>query len=175
MKLTIHLANKDDVHDIAVIGRETHRETFPNIKDEAAILDFRFGDRFLTETYFSELASGKVTYFLIKDDNKIVGYAKLVLENQQARLDKIYLLQAYQRMNIGSTLIHECFRQALAKDINVMTLVVNRNNSARAFYEKHGFFGTGVYSTAIPGTTELTDELMRCDDLNKHLRQRAKL
>jgi diamine N-acetyltransferase len=177
MSFKIHLASEEDVNHIVDIAKKTHRETFPDLVDGEDILDFRFGRKFLEEAYFSELKSGNVIYYLVKDKDKIVGYAKLIFEGKEAKasLDKIYLLKDYQGKKIGFRLLQQCFQDTLRRNIKKMYLAVNIQNPAMQFYQKHGFYRTGKFIPPTPNSSKITDEIMQCDDVSQFLKPYSRI
>jgi N-acetylglutamate synthase-like GNAT family acetyltransferase len=78
------------------------------------------------------------------DEGRIVGFAVVLIESDQAELDGLFVEPALWRHGIGMALVdlatHEARKQGLA-------LMVIANPSARGFYEKCGFTVEGDAAT----------------------------
>ncbi len=122
----------------------------------------KLGNIAFTDTYLSILTQEQITYMLdwmysqenlakqIKDghvyyigysDGTPFGYLSVQRENDTTfHLQKIYLLKEFQKKGLGELL----FKQAISHVEEMcsspcrMILNVNRNNSAKGFYEKMG-------------------------------------
>jgi len=77
-------------------------------------------------------------FFIIKSDGNTAGYISITDTNGELFLNKFYIDNEYQRLNIGS----EILRLALAEfpQATIIRLQVNRKNfKAINFYFKNGF------------------------------------
>jgi ribosomal protein S18 acetylase RimI-like enzyme len=85
-------------------------------------------------------------FLLVKEENNCIGFASYehhYLGGTKTRLHKIYLLPESQRKGAGKLLLSEVEKLALENDNNIISLNVNRFNSAFDFYEKLGFEKVG--------------------------------
>ena len=185
--IQFELATQSDVKELAELAKETYRETYPdyNPSDREKLLEARFGAEFISTTYFAELNSNQVKYFKATCGHKMLGFAKLIFQdNHIAKLDKLYVLKAYQRQKIGSSLMQLCFKSAAQENMSSMQLVIVVSNlNALAFYHKNGFYKTGLtFVPNIPNSTgrDLKNEILCCDhfvrqaDLCPTVRNRGK-
>lgn len=77
-------------------------------------------------------------------DDRLAGFAAVIIDDDVAELDGLFVDPSYWRKGIGSALVdvavHEARRQGLA-------MMVIANPSAREFYEKCGFAVEGEAET----------------------------
>ncbi len=79
---------------------------------------------------------------LAKIDGELAGFAAWYITDdaREAKLDKLYILQAQQRRGVGGSLIERVVVRARAAGAATLILNVNKNNlQAICAYEKHGF------------------------------------
>jgi GNAT superfamily N-acetyltransferase len=85
-------------------------------------------------------------FLLVKQDSICLGFASYehhYLGGTKTRLHKIYLLPESQGKGAGKLLLAEVEKLALENDDSIISLNVNRFNSAYNFYEKLGFKNVG--------------------------------
>jgi GNAT superfamily N-acetyltransferase len=85
-------------------------------------------------------------FLLVKEDSICLGFASYehhYLGENKTRLHKIYLLPESQRKGIGKLLLAVVEKLALENNDLIISLNVNRFNSAYNFYEKLGFEKVG--------------------------------
>lgn len=100
-------------------------------------------------------------YFLIaKLENKIVGYASL--ENNDY-FDLLYIHKDYQRQGIANKLYYEIEKEAMKRNITVLSSDVSEN--AIQFFEKKGFIKIAQQTNIIKNVKiinyKMTKELLR--------------
>lgn len=106
----------------------------------AAQIDFMLEWMYSPQTLQQQLASG-VTYLLCYDDNMPVGFASWHDEDGgKCKLDKIYVLPNQQGKGSGRFMLEHIATAAQARGCGFVQLHVNKQNPARRFYEKLGFF-----------------------------------
>lgn len=117
---------------------------------------------------------------LVKLNNRIIGFAKVVFDERNgdvacAFLDKFYLLKAYHRRGFGSQLMKRCMEEVANRGANSIELLVwDKNDGAIEFYKRSGFVQGERrlhYDAGGNAVVGIYDYLMRCDNLA----QRAKL
>lgn len=164
-------ATVSDQLELSMLAKMTYKETYPTT----------FTDEEL-ETYFGalyqkklpqEFADPHIHYLVYENNNRLIGYAKLIHRENYTFLDKLYLLKAHQGAGLGKKMLIEVYQQALAHGHNEMRLRTawDEKNNAIAFYEKHGFKqGEKVnYVTPTGKVTEFYDVEMTCDDISAAL------
>lgn len=82
-------------------------------------------------------------YYLIKNDNDVVGYTGLHEENEKLFLSKLYILKEYRGKQVASKTFEFIENLAKNKNLKSVWLTVNRNNShAIEVYKHKGFVVT---------------------------------
>ncbi len=69
---------------------------------------------------------------------ELVGFAKGVLSDGTAELNKIYLLREYQRLGLGRKLVGAVAKRFLAQGMTSMCSYADPRNPSCAFFEKLG-------------------------------------
>lgn len=158
MNIAIVKATVSHAAAIASIGKKSFRQSFGYLfKNKDELFDY------LEQTYdpvrlAKSLRKSSNVYFLAMLDEVPVGFAKVKMDSlnehiesiAQMELQKIYVLNEYQGMGIGSALLHEV--KEFARDINPDYLWLDTCvNSERAirFHEKNGFDKIGKYYFTI--------------------------
>ncbi|OEH86989.1 GNAT family N-acetyltransferase [Desulfuribacillus stibiiarsenatis] len=72
--------------------------------------------------------------YVIKQDNKLVGFADL---NQRRYIDRLFVHKDYQRMGIASLLVTTL--EAEAKKLKYNEVMTEASITARGFFEKKGY------------------------------------
>jgi len=83
-------------------------------------------------------------YFIIKNDEKSVGYISFSQKGETLFLSKIYILNEMRGKGIGHSAMKFIEESAIAKDLNKIALTVNKyNTSSINAYLKMGFINVG--------------------------------
>ena len=77
-------------------------------------------------------------YQVIYINNQIIGFLKVVSSETEIYLAEIQIAQDYQRLGIGSRLIHSLIEQAQV-DHQQLWLKVLKTNPAQSLYQRLGF------------------------------------
>ena len=80
------------------------------------------------------------------DDNKLVGYYSLLLQdNQECELNNLCVLPEYRHRKIGYILLDNAFDNARKMNCKKMNIgIVEENQVLRKWYEKYGFVHIGI-------------------------------
>ncbi len=79
-------------------------------------------------------------FIIVYNDEEPVGFASYqLLDNNVAKLHKIYVLPSQQGKGTGNYLLDYIIKGVKELGTASLQLQVNRNNKAKAFYEKKGF------------------------------------
>jgi len=117
----------------------------------------------------AEMMQPDVQYFIVYLDDKVAGFAKLrnieqpefLQHTRNIEIERIYVLQQFQKMKLGKALIKHCLEVAKEKGFEVIWLGVwQQNKEAINFYEKNGFEKFGTHSFLL-GEDLQTDWLMK--------------
>ncbi len=130
------------MQELSNVCKQTFRESYKNIFSEAE-LDTLFGLEKLT----TEINDQYICYLVVKQNDQIVGYAKIEFHHQQiALLKKLYLLATEQGKGLGKLLLQYCCDEARQRNKLKMELNVwQQNVSAIYFYQKFGFKKKGLH------------------------------
>lgn len=81
-------------------------------------------------------------FLLIEDEGDYIGFASYELNvdhSNTTKIHKIYVLPQIQGKGIGRMLIGHISEIAVANNNTSLLLTVNKNNTAKTFYERLGF------------------------------------
>jgi diamine N-acetyltransferase len=159
MTIAIRKANAEDAGIIALLGRLTFRETFgPLFDGREGELQTYLDHIFSVAKIAASIAKPQNHYWLALMDTLPVGYAKqkysspnvLIDAPAPAQLQKIYVLSEFIAHRIGHELLETIMESSRASEIMVMWLtVLNTNDRAIRFYERHGWTDAGTTSFTI--------------------------
>ncbi len=114
-----------------------------------------------TDEMFETYQKEKSSYFVIEQDDKIIGGAGFAaldnFEGNVCELQKMYFLPIARGKGLGSRLINHCLSNAKAKGFEQCYLeTMPYMDAARALYKKNGFISlekplgdTGHYSCSV--------------------------
>lgn len=96
------------------------------------------------QTIAEQIAHQHYLYFIIKNDNKNVGYIGVQITPEHLFLSKIYLSSAQRGLGLGKKAMHFIRDLAQQHGLPKIYLTVNKYNSDTiAAYNKFGFVKTG--------------------------------
>ena len=76
--------------------------------------------------------------FIIKEDNKIIGFINAYIENDICDLEDFFILDEYQRKGYGSNLFKYALDFCKNKGCNIVTLVADDLDTPKEMYKKWG-------------------------------------
>lgn len=120
-----------------------------------------------TSLFLSELAlANSRAYFVAKVGRHVVGYAGLMMSDQDGHVTTIAVDPDWQRGKVGTRLMLALAREAVGRGAASLTLEVRvHNRGAQALYRRFGFLPVGVRRNYYQETNE--DALvMWADDVN---------
>lgn len=160
----------DHLDVVMDISKRTFIEAFEKDNDP---LDFKnyIHTAFSRETLRWELSNANTRFYLVSQDETVVGYFKINVGDAQTdvklghsmELERIYVLATHQGLGLGGILLARVKEMALQQDKTLLWLGVwEKNQRAIQFYQRQGFrkFGTHPYYI---GSDKQTDWLMRFD------------
>ena len=166
--INIFLAGIENADTIAELAITTFYETYAayNTKADMALYT---SQHYSNAKIADEMKQPDVRYFLACYNDTPCGFAKmrntghpeLLLNTRNIEIERIYVLQRFQKLNIGRTLIGHCLEAAKQSDFEVIWLGVwQQNSKAIAFYEKNGLEKFGTHSFLL-GEELQTDWLIK--------------
>lgn len=105
-----------------------------------------FSDPWSRDALFGELLADAMRLPLVAEiGGEVCGFLMAWRVADQLHVLNLAAEPAVRRRGVGTALLLEAARQALAADLVEMTLEVRAgNHGARAFYRRHGFGDTGL-------------------------------
>jgi ribosomal protein S18 acetylase RimI-like enzyme len=166
--MKIEKAALEDIDLLLELGKTTFTQTFAanNTPENMAAYMNR---AFTNEKLKSELENPHSEFYLVRIDEKAVGYLKVNTANAQTEqqpndtleIERIYVLNDFYGQGIGLKLLEKAITIAREKRLKSIWLGVwERNHRALRFYEKNGFqvFDKHIFKM---GTDDQTDLMMR--------------
>jgi GNAT superfamily N-acetyltransferase len=124
-------ATPDDIPALSVLHAVTWAATYPGVRrpPTAALRERQWREAFAR-------VDGRWFCIVIENTKReLVGFAKGVLQEDGAGdLNKIYLLDEYQRLGLGRRLVGHVTRRFLAQGVRTMTLSADAGNPSCLFY-----------------------------------------
>ncbi len=138
----IAVTTKQQIEIVESLAREIWTEHYIPIVGKAQV-DYML-ERFQSKPAVLQQIKRGTLYFLIREDNEIIGYMAVHPKGHELFLSKIYIKFSRRGKGYGRKAVQ--FAETLAKErsLNKIVLTVNRNNvnSIKA-YERFGFKKTG--------------------------------
>ena len=122
---------------------------------------------YMLRTYHSaeivrqQIVNENYDYFLLREDDDVIGYVGVQRREQELFLSKIYLLASARGQGYGKRMMDFVIEHARKHGYGRITLTVNRNNTDTiAAYYKLGFIKTGEQCADIGKGYVMDDFLM---------------
>lgn len=162
----IRKATKDDVSRIAEILIFAKRMAYRNIfhNDEVS-----FNKMQVVPLALDLQKNGALDHIVVYDDGIVKGMmnrkpASYGNEENSLEICQFYIDPFFQRNGIGQNMLQTLFQQTESLRVkNIFLWVLEKNDSARLFYEQAGFVFDGTKKLE-PGTEEYV--LRYCKDMN---------
>lgn len=119
------------------------------IKEEFPYTDFS------KDKIESRIGSENFLVFVARQKNIILGFCELELfvEKKEARLNAVYVSEAWRLQKIGSKLVEKAVHEAHHKHLKrVFLLVKVDNDSAKRLYKRIGFEFEGMHDKELDGS-----------------------
>lgn len=168
MNISIRKATIDDAHILAELGGTTFYDTFRSFHTEEDMQQY-IKKAYSVELMNENLSKDSIQYFIVFDDEKPIGYVKLIKNvthdklttEKNIELEKIYVLKNYFDKKVGKELMTEAINYSRENNFETLFLGVWQENArAIAFYKKFGF-ETFTLRTFQLGKTLCDDFLMK--------------
>jgi ribosomal-protein-alanine N-acetyltransferase len=115
-----------------------------DLVDVVPIEKLCFGDRWTVQSFANEIDNPASHYFVVREGDRIVGYAGYWLILEEAHVTTIAVHPAFQRRHIGERLLLHLIDDAAGRGAKWVTLEVRASNmGAQRLYEKYGFTSLG--------------------------------
>ncbi len=157
----VEVHSTDNIETVASLAREIWNEHFTPLIGQAQV-NYMLKQFQSPSSIRKQISSGHV-YFLAQQNNRNIGYAGVIPDNEKAtlQLSKFYMLQQLRGQGLGRELMHYIEALCRNRQITRIWLTVNRHNAAPiAAYEKMGFIRTDEVVQDIGGGYVMDDFIM---------------
>lgn len=168
MEVHIKTCNTTYLRALVRVARATYTETFATVNTPENLQAY-LNAAFHPDKLRRELAQPESAFYLVYADRQLAGYFKVntgraqtdVYDEAAIELERIYLLQRYQRLGLGSKILNQVMDIGRHQQKSFIWLGVWENNQAAIqFYTRHGFVKFGEHPFVM-GDDHQTDHLMR--------------
>ena len=150
--VVIRRATEADAIHISLLGRITYTESHGDyIENKKDLLEF-YNIHYSVSQIRKELNDTENIFWIVFSDELPIGFAKLSLnitnpkldDNKSCKLQRIYILNDFIALKIGSKLQDVILEKALElKYTNIWLTVYYKNTKGIHFYQKYGFKEVG--------------------------------
>lgn len=155
-------ATVDDIPHIQSIAFPTWQDTFIEILSAQQIA-YMLNMMYSTESLTEQMNKG-IQFVLAKYGNEFLGFAGFETNyttSAKTKLHKLYILPSAQGRGVGKLLMNAVAKSAAEMQNKFITLNVNRQNKAVAFYERNGFKITAEEDIDIGNGYWMNDYIMQ--------------
>ena len=151
-----------DVKELQRISQTAYAEAFNDLIDNEDIKVYIKG-KYSLDNLKKELEDTSNHFCFFCVDEQAVGYVKYIFRPSLIEIDRLYILNSFKGLGIGTKLINAVENTANINGKKALTLgVLELNKPAISFYEKKGF-SQHSRGTVIIGNTEYPLLLMKKD------------
>lgn len=158
---TIRAATVNDIPAIRQLASDTWPNAYGHIlpaEQIAYMLELFYS----TETLQQQIVDQHVSFLLLEEDSKPVGFASFAKADDEKiyKLHKLYVSGKMQGTGAGKALLQAVITQCKAAGANLLRLNVNRYNKALHFYLKQGLVIAGQEDIDIGNGYFMNDFIM---------------
>ena len=155
---------KAGVQHIDLINDLAARVWEPTYRDilSAEQLSYMFDMMYSNDAIHEQLSKKGHKFLLAKEDKAFLGFASFELnyKPQTTKIHKLYVMPGEQGRGIGYFLEQAIAREAVNAGNSIITLNVNRYNSAISFYIRAGYLKAGEEDIHIGNGYLMEDYIM---------------
>ena len=137
----MHTIRHTTTADIPLIRELTFKvwpQTYRNMLSSEQI-DYMLEMMYSPSSLEKQMQDG-CSFIVVYDNEEPVGFASYqLIDSNMAKLHKIYVLPSQQGKGTGNFMLDYIIQQVKSQGGASLQLQVNRNNTAKVFYEKKGF------------------------------------
>ena len=150
----------DEADGLAALARAIWLRHYSAIISVGQI-DYMLDQRYSPALIRAQLANPEHGWWVAERDGALVGFAHVMLMQDQCKLDKLYVHPDHQHHGLGAALLEQVRLWTHQTGRSRLTLQVNRHNSlALSAYRKYGFVITEARVCDIGGGFVMDDYLM---------------
>lgn len=157
----IHVSTADEIAAIERLAHEIWTQHFTAIIGASQVL-YMLEKYQSAEAILSQINSGW-EYYLVIDDNEMVGYSALVpdIDAKKLMLSKIYVKKTARGKGVGNAILDFVERRCKLEGLSTLWLTVNRfNYDPITWYERRGFVTIDEVKKDIGGDFFMDDYVM---------------
>ena len=167
MVIAIRAGVASDATALAELAARTFRETFAT-DNRPEDLELHMGHAYGTSQQLEELLDPDIATLLVEIDGQLAGYAQMrsgvfppcVTGEAPFELWRFYVAQSWHGRGIAQALMRRVKSDAYLRGGRTLWLGVwERNERAKAFYQKSGFVDVGSHVFMV-GTDAQTDRIL---------------
>ncbi len=141
-------ASQKDIKTIQDLAQKSWEHAYKNIL-AAEQIDYMLGLMYSEVAIAGHLANLNYHYYIILDDETPVGFVgfEINTEENTTKLHRIYFIREAHGKGFGRLALQFVIKQAAEAGDQRIILAVNKNNTAKQFYESQGFklYDEGVF------------------------------
>lgn len=138
MDISIRKASLEDAQSIQKLAKDIWPAAYGSILSKEQ-LEYML-DKYYSTDVLSKQIHDHHFFYLAFYNQSPVGFASLsMIEENKCKLHKLYVLPSIQKTGLGKQLLEKTEITAKEMGAKTLQLNVNRNNSARLFYERNDF------------------------------------
>ncbi|MCC9167665.1 GNAT family N-acetyltransferase [Pontibacter harenae] len=137
---TIREATASDIPTVKFLAEAIWEPTYHTTLTKEQI-DYMFEVIYTEDALAQQMQEGQ-TFLLISEGEQAIGFAAFSVKEAASKifkLNKIYLLPAFQGKGLGKRLLSEVEAKVKERGAAILDLNVNRYNKAKQFYERCGY------------------------------------
>ena len=162
--VNVRQATVSDIQVIREIAFATWPVAYGNILSSAQ-LEYMLELIYSTDALRKQMLELSHSFILAYQDSDALGFASYGIaspvDRKTMRLHKIYVLPSAKGSGIGKLLLDTVIGRAREAACTSVSLNVNRDNNAKTFYEKHGFYVSHEEDIDIGSGYFMNDFVMR--------------
>ena len=169
INLKIRRGKIEDAETLAPLAVKIFNDTFAdNPLNKPEDMQAYIAEFMSVAAFEKELADENSTFFIAEAGEKMIGYAKLLVNSTEEcvsdknpiELCRLYVSHEFHGSGVAKKLMNECFAEAKRRNFQTMWLGVwEFNFRAQKFYEKLGFSKVGKHIFQL-GSDPQTDFVM---------------
>lgn len=154
---TILTATPIDARLLAELGKTTFLESHSHSAPKTDITNY-VAHKFSEAEFERDITKEKNIYHILYHHEKPIGYSKMVFNvshknvplKNTAKLERLYVLEEYQKLKLGLELFKFCVAESKKeKQAGLWLYTWIENHKAIKFYKKAGFIIVGHYDFKI--------------------------
>ncbi len=160
-KIFIRPADTEDINTIGFLAQQIWPGTYKDILSPDK-LGYMLNLFYSPVALRRQMAEDKHSFLIVEEEEEPIGFASWSPADGAGvyKLHKLYVLPGRQGKGLGKAMLNFIFEDITPLGARALRLNVNRNNTARRFYEKMGFSVIGEEDIDIGNDYFMNDYIM---------------